>query len=126
MKHYFPPQGVILIPTEVTGPGGTGILRLIPDTGATNTVISERMLASLGYDLTLLPRQRPVTTASGTVFVATVPLLQLTALGVERTAFPVLSHTLPPSSPGDGLLGLDFFRGRVLTLDFPAGQVTLR
>ena len=43
----------------------------------------------------------------------------------ERTEFPVLGHTLPPSAGVDGLLGLDFFRGQSLTLNFRTGQATL-
>jgi hypothetical protein len=52
-------------------------------------------------------------------------LQRLTALGRERLGFPVLGHTLPPSAGVDGLLGVDFFRGLVLTIDFGAGQVHL-
>ncbi len=37
----------------------------------------------------------------------------------------VLCHTLPPSATVDGLLGLDFFRGHQLTVDFQTGQITL-
>lgn len=37
--------------------------------------------------------------------------------------FPMLCHTLPPSAMVDGLLGLDFFRGRRLILDFDMGFV---
>jgi hypothetical protein len=52
-------------------------------------------------------------------------LQRLTALGQERFGFPVLGHTLPPSAGVDGLLGLDFFRGLCLTIDFRAGQLHL-
>jgi hypothetical protein len=36
---------------------------------------------------------------------------RLEALGKSINDFPILSHTLPPTSQVDGLLGLDFFRG---------------
>jgi hypothetical protein len=36
-----------------------------------------------------------------------------------------LGHTLPPSAGVDGLLGLDFFRGQVLTVDFHKGMIAL-
>jgi hypothetical protein len=39
--------------------------------------------------------------------------------------FSVLAHTLPPSAGVDGLLGLDFLRGQVLTVDFRSGRVTV-
>jgi hypothetical protein len=37
----------------------------------------------------------------------------------------VLAHTLPVSASVHGLLGLDFLRDGVLTIDFVAGQVSL-
>ena len=47
------------------------------------------------------------------------------ALGQERTNFPLLGHTLPPSASIDGLLGLDFLRGQVLNIDFRQGTISL-
>ena len=52
-------------------------------------------------------------------------LAKISALGQDRIDFPVLAHTLPPGAGVDGLLGLDFFRGQFLTLDFRTGQITL-
>jgi len=45
---------------------------------------------------------------------------------VTRTNFPVVAHDLPPAVTVDGLLGLDFFRDLVLTLDFARGRIDLR
>jgi hypothetical protein len=52
-------------------------------------------------------------------------LNRLSTLGQHRLAFPVLAHALPPAAGIDGLLGLDFLRGSILTLDFPAAKITL-
>lgn len=41
------------------------------------------------------------------------------------TEFVVAAHDLPLGVEADGLLGLDFFRGFVLTLDFVRGRITL-
>ena len=46
-------------------------------------------------------------------------------LGQNRTGFPVIAHTLPDTTMVDGLLGLDFFQGHILTLDFQVGSITL-
>ena len=40
------------------------------------------------------------------------------APGQKRAEFSVLGHTLTPSTEVDGLLGLDYFRGLSLTIDF--------
>jgi hypothetical protein len=37
----------------------------------------------------------------------------------------VLCHTLPPSATVDGVLGLDFFRGYKLAIDFNKGIIDI-
>ena len=118
-------QGLIIIRTELWGPAGSIVLRLALDTGATGTVVNIGMLVTIGYDPALAPDRIQITTGSGVEFVPRVTLDKMTALGQERTDFSVMGHTLPPSAGIDGLLGLDFFRGQSLTLDFRTGQATL-
>ena len=91
---------------------GSAVLRLALDTGATGSVVNVGMLVAIGYDPALVPDRVQVTTGSGVEFVPRVRLDRILALGQERTGFPVLGHTLPPSAGVDSLLGLDFFRGR--------------
>ncbi len=57
--------------------------------------------------------------------VPVVMLTRLSALGQHRFGFPVIAHTLPPGSNVDGLLGLDFLRGQILTIDFRANWLSL-
>jgi hypothetical protein len=83
------------------------------------------MLAAAGHDPALAAAQVRITTASGVEYAPYLPVLRLSALGQGRTNFLVVGHTLPPGAPIDGLLGLDFLRGQVLTIDFRAGQITL-
>ena len=66
-----------------------------------------------------------ITTGSTVERVAKVVLTRLTALGQHRFGFPVVAHDLPQHAPIDGLLGLDFFRNQILTMDFQKGQITL-
>lgn len=122
---FDPQQGLIIVHAELWGPSGSVVLRLALDTGATGTVVNVGMLVAIGYDPALVPDRIQVTTGSGVEFVPRVTLGKIAALGQERTDFPVLGHTLPPSAGIDGLLGLDFFRGQSLNLDFRTGQVTL-
>src|SRR5436190_2251748 len=56
---------------------------------------------------------------------APAPLIRLsalTALDRVRTEFVVAARDFPLGVEVDGLLGLDFFRGLVLTLDFARGR----
>jgi predicted aspartyl protease len=122
---FDPQNGLIIVRAELTGPSGSGILRLALDTGATATLVNVAMLVAIGYDPALTTDRVQVTTGSGVEFAPRVELQRLTALGQERYGLQVLGHTLPPSSGVDGLLGLDFFRGLNLSIDFRLGQLRI-
>lgn len=126
MSDSFNPQaGLVIVRAELFGPSGSTVLRLALDTGATSTLISTGPLASVGYDPSLASDRVQVTTGSGVEYAARIPVSQIKALSQERAAFPVLSHTLPPSAGIDGLLGLDFLRGQRLEIDFVRGIISL-
>jgi hypothetical protein len=93
--------------------------------GATSTLINVGLLVAIGYDPALSPDRVQVTTGSGVEFAPRIVLQRILALGRERLGFSVLGHTLPPSAGVDGLLGLDFFRGLNVSLDFRTGQIEL-
>ena len=52
---FDPHQGLIIVPTLITGPSGTALLRLALDTGATSTLINVATLVALMYDAALAP-----------------------------------------------------------------------
>jgi hypothetical protein len=118
-------HGPILVEAEITGPSRSLTLTLILDTGATTSLFKESVLLALGYDLAYVADRVPMTTGSVVTSVPRVVLTRLTALGQHRFGIPVLAHTLPASVSVSGLLGLDFLRDHVLTIDFRAGQITL-
>ncbi len=127
MSFYFEPEkGPILVRSVLVGPTGYVLVRLALDTGATSTLINTGILVAIGCDPGLSDERIQVSTGSGVEFVSCVKLNKMTALGVQRTDFEVLSHTLPPSTGVDGVLGLDFLADRVLTVDFRSGEITLR
>lgn len=122
---FNPVQGLILVDTEIGGPTGLGTLRLALDLGATHTVLSESRLRRLGYDPSQATKHGRLTTASGVLIVPRLPVVRLNALGQDRFNFLVTVLNLPPTATVDGLLGLDFFRGQTLTIDFRAGLIDL-
>ena len=97
-EPFNPHHGPIIVRTEVSGPSGIDVLRLALDTGATGTMINVGLLAALGYDPALAPDRVQVTTGSGVEYVPRIEVSRIKALGQERTSFPVLAHTLPPSA----------------------------
>lgn len=110
--------------TRVWGPLGSLVFKLALDTGATETTLHAGLLTDIGYDLSSSPSVT-MTTGSGIIEVPELVVSQLEALGQTREDFPVLAHTLPPTATIDGLLGLDFMRGKVLNIDFRLGKLTL-
>jgi hypothetical protein len=126
MSFAFDPQrNLIIVSTRVLGPVRNLRLRLALGTGATRTLINQSRLLRMGYDPSASEKQIQITTGSNIEFVTQVFLLKLQALGRERDDFPVLCHNLPPTASVDGLLGLDFFRGLNLNIDFRSGLLTL-
>lgn len=118
-------RGLIVVPTRVGGPSGVAVVRLALDTGATRSLINASVLVAVSYDPAASSERTEVTTASGIEFAVTLTIDRIAALGRELASFPVLAHTLPPSAGVDGVLGLDFLRGQILTIDFRKGRLTL-
>lgn len=123
--HFDRQQGLVIVGTEVVGPIGSAVLQFALDTGATSTLVNTGLLVSVGYDPALAPDRVQMTTGSGVEYVPRMAVSRIVALGQSRVGFPVLCHTLPPSAGIDGILGLDFFRGQILTVDFRSGRLTL-
>jgi len=122
---FNPHQGLVIVQAELDGPSGKAVVRLALDTGATGTLINAALFVAVGYDPALAPNRIQVTTGSGVAFVPRISVNKISALGQERENFPILCHTLPSSASVDGLLGLDFLRGQMLTIDFRNGQIDL-
>ncbi len=100
-------------------------MRLVLDTGATNTLLHVPSLLAAGYGTSPAQGHVQVQMGSGGVSIPVLSVFSLRALGQRQTGLLVGAHMIPPGANADGLLGLDFFRGRELTIDFRCGQVTL-
>jgi predicted aspartyl protease len=122
---FDPTKGLILVEAEIAGPTTCVTVQLALDTGATDSFLDEDWVALAGYTPADATNKFDVLTASGTISVLEVPLRSLTVLGQTRTNFPAQAHSFPPGTRHDGVLGLDFFRGQILTLDFVHGEITL-
>ncbi len=127
MSESFDPRGrLAVIPVILAGPAGAFEFRFAIDTAATRSSVSGLILAQLGYTEPPAAERLTVRTGSGATRAGLVCVGLLRALGQTRTQHPVLWLRHPPGSLIDGLLGLDFFRGLVLKLDFARGRITLR
>jgi hypothetical protein len=118
-------QGPIIVEGSLSGPTGQADVRLILDTGATTSLVRSPILIAVGYDPDASPDRVAVAMGNGVEILPRLILNRFSALGRHRVGFRVVAHSLPPAAGIDGLLGLDFLRSSVLTVDFPAAQITL-
>lgn len=83
-------------------------------------------IAEIGYSQAGKESNIEVATGGGKVNVWELELLSLTALGNTKERFPVLAVPIPEEATFDGVIGKDFFRGRILTIDFRNGTIDLQ
>ncbi|HXG84559.1 MAG TPA: retropepsin-like aspartic protease [Pyrinomonadaceae bacterium] len=127
MKFPFKSDyGLIYVAARLQGKTKNIALILALDTGATGTVISARRLNEAGYELQNPEDEVYITTGSGLISVPKIMIEKLTALGKTKENFSVIAHDLPPTASVDDVLGLDFLREKVLTIDFEQGQIELK
>jgi len=125
MTRFEPQHGLIIVRVTFFGPKGDRAARLALDTGATSTVVSKEILIAVGYEPASLPQTVQMTTGSGIASAARLEVDKIQALGQERLNFSIIAHTLPPSASVDGVLGLDYLRDSILTLNFQSGEIIL-
>lgn len=127
MSETFDPSARgVLVPVLVVGPTRAHRFQLLLDTSAGMTTLRAEFLRLLGYRPEDSTDRRRLRSATGTAIAPVVRLRSITGLAVTHTDFPAAAYDPPPAVTADGLLGLDFLRGRVLTLDFARGRVGLR
>jgi predicted aspartyl protease len=94
------------------------------DTGSTFSVINPDVLLDVGVEIEH-GEGAPIATASGVVKPRRASVTSLAALGHIQNEMVVLAHPLARELRIDGLLGLDFLRGRSISIDFRVGTIDL-
>jgi hypothetical protein len=126
MSHLFNAHvGLLLVEAEISGPTRSVVATLVLDTGATTTSLYATVLRFVGYDPDAATDFVSMMTRTRVERVPRMMVNRLSALGRHAIGLRVLAHDLPAVAAVDGLLGLDYFRNLLLTIDFRAGQITL-
>jgi len=117
-----------LIVVPVTIKVGTEIRKydFAVDTGATISLIDADVMTALGYKQQDSIRTTHTITASKTETVYEYELDNIMAIGLIRRNFKVISRELPMGLGIDGLLGLNFFKNKELTIDFKLSEIQLK
>lgn len=103
-------------------------VRLALDTGASNTVIDLTALMIAGYRKDDVVRETELETAKGIVEADIYEVKALEALGLLKSSFPVCSYDFLSNNiltDIDGVLGIDFFMGRKVCIDFIKFEISI-
>ena len=114
-----------LAKAAIKGPSRVTILQLLVDTGSTYTILPLEALETTGVDVAHSQDRVQITTGSGLLVIPRVLVSWFQSIGVQRSGFPVLAHTLPFAGPIDGLLGMDFLAPAGVHLDLEVGVAEL-
>ena len=118
-------SGLILVNVEIDDKYE---LKMILDTGATNTTIDSNALYLLGYDLKDNIGSVEIETANGIIETEVFEISSFVSLGTTKHNFQIqvydfLAHGI--FSDYNGLLGLDFLEGTKFCIDTKDNTITL-
>jgi predicted aspartyl protease len=120
-----PESGLIIVSIEIDEKYE---LKMILDTGATNTTIDSNALYLLGYDLKDNIGSVEIETANGIIQTEVFEIDSFSSLGITKDKFQIqvcgfLAHGV--FSDYNGLLGLDFLEGTKFCIDTKLNIITL-
>jgi predicted aspartyl protease len=118
-------NGLIIVSIEVDNKYR---LKMILDTGASNTTIDSNALYLLGYDLKDSIDVVEIETANGVIESEIFSIQQFSAFGISKDNFEIqvydfLAHGI--FSDYNGLLGLDFLEGTKFCIDTKVNLLTI-
>ncbi len=121
--HFDPASNLILVAATLTGKTGSMDLTLAVDTGASITLIEPGIIDFLGYSAKDGEKISIVSSALGNEAGYTLRIPRFKCLGHVLHDFLINVHDLPASTGVDGLLGLNFLRHFVVTIDYHKGLI---
>ena len=117
-------HNVILVDAKLNGFS----VRLLLDTGASNTVIDLTTLISTGFHFKDSIDKIKIETAKGIVEADVFNVKQLESFGIIQQKYAVTAYDFIGNgiiSEFDGVLGLDFFENNKICIDFVNNEITI-
>ena len=96
------------------------------DTGASVSLIDIDVMLAIGYKKDDCVRTIQTVIASQTETAYEFKIDNIRAIGLTRRNFNVISRSLPIGLGIDGLLGLNFFKNKELTIDFKLFEIRIK
>jgi predicted aspartyl protease len=116
---------LVVIPVSVKKGANVLIFNFAIDTGASVSLIDIDVMQSIGYKRTDCIRTIETVTASKRETAYEYEIDNIRAIGLTRRNFKIISRSLPVGLGIDGLLGLNFFKNKELTIDFKLSEIRL-
>jgi predicted aspartyl protease len=101
------------------------ILKLLVDTGASQTCLPITLLADIGYPAPKDSPKRPILTGNGLIQAPIVQIPWLNCLGQKVEHYSVLALDLSATRYVNGILGMDFLIRFQAVIDIGKEQITL-
>lgn len=101
-------ESVISCYVVCKGPVASRTIKMALDTGATYTMIPIEIACDIGYDPATTRKRIEISTANGLILAPLIDIAKISAFGFSLKNVSVICHDLPPESPVEGLLGLNF------------------
>jgi len=117
---------LIVVPVTIKTETKIWEYKFAVDTGATISLMDFSLLSDIGYKKEDYIRSTQTITASKTETVYEYNLDNIMAIGIIRRNFKIISRSLPVGLGIDGLLGLNFFKNKELTIDFKLSEIQLK
>ena len=119
-------SALIVVPVSIKIEKEIKFFKFAVDTGATISLINTAVMDSLGYKKENSIRTIQTVTASKTETAYEFEIDNIMAIGLFRRNFKVIARSLPVGLGIDGLLGLNFFKDKELTIDFKLSEIKLK
>ena len=116
----------IIVLAQIEGINDVSSFKFILDTGATKTIVGERVATTLGYELYSLGKGDRLMTAGGAIHSRILKLPKISLFGKDLFNFEVsvIKFPLQITLLADGLIGMDFLlKFKNLKFDFDAKTV---
>jgi len=119
-------SSLVVIPVTVKVDSEFKEFKFAVDTGATITLVTDDAMKMMGYSKADCIRTTRTITASKSETVYEYSLDNIKAIGLIRRNLKVISRSLPIGLGIDGLLGLNFFKNKELTIDFKLSEIRIK
>ncbi len=98
-------------------------VRLLVDTGASYTMLSNRFIQSIAGKAIEPLRSESILTANGSITAPVIPVPWIHCLGNRIEQFPIVACALPTNAFIDGLLGMDFLIRCAAVIDVHKAEI---